>query len=76
VNREKGGVARKACGTACIGCIKCQKACAFESITISNNLAYIDYTKCRLCRKCVSECPTNAIVELNFPPRKQEVKSE
>ncbi|MDR1339103.1 MAG: Fe-S cluster domain-containing protein [Prevotellaceae bacterium] len=76
VNREKGGIARKSCGTACIGCIKCQKVCAFESITIANNLAYIDDAKCRLCRKCVTECPTNAIVELNFPPRKQEVKSE
>ena len=23
-----------------------------------------------VCRKCVVECPTNAIVEVNFPPRK------
>ncbi|MDR1887539.1 MAG: Fe-S cluster domain-containing protein [Prevotellaceae bacterium] len=76
VNKDKGGTARKSCGTACIGCAKCRKACAFDAITIDSNLAYIDNAKCKLCRKCVPECPTNAIRELNFPPRKQEVKSE
>lgn len=70
VNKDKGGVARKACTAACIGCGKCAKVCAFEAITIENNLAYIDFAKCRLCRKCVAECPTGAIHELNFPPRK------
>ncbi|MDR1169855.1 MAG: Fe-S cluster domain-containing protein [Prevotellaceae bacterium] len=75
-NKEKGGVAKKSCGTACTGCTKCQKVCAFDAITIANNLAYIDYGKCRLCRKCAPECSTNAIMELNFPPRKQEIKSE
>jgi Na+-translocating ferredoxin:NAD+ oxidoreductase RNF subunit RnfB len=69
VNKDKGGVAKKSCAAACIGCIKCQKVCAFDAITIANNLSYIDNTKCRLCRKCVSECPTNAIREINFPVR-------
>lgn len=70
VNRDKGGVARKNCTAACIGCGKCQKVCAFEAITIDNNLAYIDPAKCKLCRKCVSECPTGAIHEINFPPKR------
>ncbi len=70
VNKDKGGVARKACAVACIGCGKCEKACAFEAITIENNLAYIDPQKCRLCRKCAPECPTNAIHEVNLPARK------
>lgn len=71
VNKDKGGVAKKACNVACIGCSKCQQACPFEAITIDNNLAYINDDKCRLCRKCVPVCPTNAIWELNFPPQKE-----
>lgn len=70
VNKDKGGIARKACKVACIGCGKCVKECPFDAITLENNLAYIDYNKCRLCRKCVSVCPTGAIHETNFPPRK------
>jgi Fe-S-cluster-containing hydrogenase component 2 len=70
VNKDKGAVARKACTNACIGCSKCQKVCEFDAITIENNLAYIDYTKCRLCRKCEDQCPTGAIHAVNFPPRK------
>lgn len=72
VNKDKGAVARKACLAACIGCGKCQKVCQFGAITVENNLAYIDYTKCRMCRKCVLECPTGAIHECNFPPRPAE----
>ncbi|GAD05662.1 ferredoxin [Porphyromonas crevioricanis] len=70
VNKDKGGVAKKACTNACIGCSKCLKECKFEAITIENNLSYIDWQKCRLCRSCVEVCPTHAIHELNFPPRK------
>jgi RnfABCDGE-type electron transport complex B subunit len=77
INKDKGGVARKACSNACIGCNRCFKECTFGAITIENNLAYIDDVKCRLCRKCVVVCPTNAIHELNFPPRKTaEEKNE
>jgi Na+-translocating ferredoxin:NAD+ oxidoreductase RNF subunit RnfB len=72
VNKDKGAIARKACKVACIGCGKCAKECPFEAIKVENNLAYIDFTKCRMCRKCVSVCPTGAIHEINFPPRKVE----
>ena len=72
VNNEKGAVARKNCAAACIGCGKCVKQCAFDAITLVNNLAYIDFEKCKLCRKCAAECPTGAIVEMNFPPRKEK----
>lgn len=72
MNKDKGVVAKKACSNACIGCSLCFKECAFDAIKIENNLAYIDYNKCRLCRKCVDVCPTNAIHELNFPPKKEK----
>lgn len=74
VNKDKGGVARKACQAACIGCGKCAKVCAQDAILVMNNLAYIDYEKCRLCRKCESECPTGAIHAVNFPVRKNGEK--
>jgi ferredoxin len=77
VNRDKGAIAMKACKSACIGCGKCAKECQFEAITIEENLSYIDFTKCRLCKKCVAICPTKAIQAVNFPlPKNTEVKKE
>ena len=79
INEDKGGPAKKSCSTACIGCSLCFKECNYDAITIKNFLAYIDYSKCVLCRKCVSVCPTGAIHEINFPARKikkQEPKKE
>ena len=68
VSKDKGAVVMKACKAGCIGCGKCQKVCAFGAITIENNLAYIDPQKCKLCRKCVNECPTGAIVLAGMDP--------
>jgi electron transport complex protein RnfB len=76
INEEKGGPARKNCKVTCIGCGKCEKVCAFDAITIENNLSYIDPVKCRLCRKCVLECPTSAIHEIGFPPPRVKVEAE
>ncbi|MCD7963997.1 MAG: Fe-S cluster domain-containing protein [Rikenellaceae bacterium] len=75
VNHDKGAVARKACKVACIACGKCAKICPFEAITVENNLAYIDFNKCKLCRKCVPECPTGAIWAVNFPTPKPKPES-
>jgi Na+-translocating ferredoxin:NAD+ oxidoreductase RNF subunit RnfB len=75
-NMDKGAVARKSCSVACIGCNMCEKECRYEAISISGNLAFIDSDKCKLCRKCVTVCPTNAILELNFPPRKLLVTNQ
>ena len=75
LNKDKGALARKACQAACIGCGKCVKACTFEAITLKENVAYINYNACKLCRKCVTECPTGAIAEVNFPPKKVETST-
>ena len=72
-NKEKGGIAKKACEVACIGCGKCVKACPHDAIILENNLAYIVDDKCRLCTKCVDVCPTGSILKLNFPVKKKEV---
>lgn len=69
VNRDKGAITRKACTVGCIGCGKCAKVCPFDAIKVEGNVAYIDFTKCRLCRKCVEECPAHAIAAVNFPPK-------
>ena len=66
-NRDKGPVARKACSAACIGCGLCAKTCRHEAITVTDNVAYIDYAKCKLCRECEAVCPTGAIHGVNFP---------
>ena len=77
VNKDKGPVAMKACKTACIGCGKCVKECKFEAITVENNVSYIDFNKCRLCRKCVDACPTKSICAVNFPaPKPKPVNTE
>ncbi len=68
VSHDKGAVVVKACKAGCIGCAKCEKVCAFGAITVEGNLAYIDPTKCKLCRKCVNECPTGAIRLVGMEP--------
>lgn len=69
-NEDRGPVNKKACAVACIGCSKCFKVCEYDAITMGNNLAFIDSDKCKFCRKCAPVCPTNAIIETGFPPRK------
>ena len=60
---DKGGIARKACSVACIGCRKCDKVCPVEAIVIDGFLARINPDKCINCGLCAKECPTGAIVD-------------
>jgi formate hydrogenlyase subunit 6/NADH:ubiquinone oxidoreductase subunit I len=70
LNEDKGGIAKKACQVACIGCSKCEDVCPKDAVIMHDNLAYIDPELCTLCRKCVDVCPTHSIIETNFPPKK------
>ena len=67
VNKDKGPVARKACAAACIGCGLCARTCRQGAVTVTDNLSYIDFTKCKLCRECEAMCPSGAIHGVNFP---------
>lgn len=66
-NTDKGADARKACSNACIGCKKCEKTCPAGAITVTNNLAKIDYDKCTGCGECAAVCPTGCLKQIFFP---------
>lgn len=67
INHDRGPAVKKACANACIGCGLCAKTCIHDAITFENNVAYIDYSKCKLCRECEAVCPTGAIHGVGFP---------
>lgn len=58
---DKGAQVRKYCEVGCIGCKMCEKVCEFGAITVKDNLASIDYSKCTDCGKCVEKCPRKII---------------
>ncbi len=72
-SHAKSGDARKACQNACIGCRMCVKACEYGAVTVENNLAYVDDSKCQKCGKCAEVCPTGAMKCVHFKDIPEDV---
>ena len=60
-SQDKGKAVMQACTAGCIGCKMCEKACKFEAVTVENNIAHIDYEKCKDCGACAVKCPKKVI---------------
>lgn len=75
VNKDKGAQANKVCAVSCIGCGKCQQVCGFDAITVADNVAHIDATKCTQCRSCIEACPKSSIIMLGEPLKPVAKKS-
>ncbi len=58
---DRGAQTRKYCDQGCIGCMKCQRECEAQAITVENNVAVIDYSKCTGCGHCAETCPRGII---------------
>ena len=54
-------IGKRACKLGCIGCKLCENVCEAGGVTVSENIAQIDQTKCTGCGKCAEKCPKKII---------------
>lgn len=60
-SHDKGKALMDACIVGCIGCRLCEKNCEAGAVTVTDNLAHIDSSKCTNCGVCVEKCPRKII---------------
>lgn len=66
-SNDPGALVMKVCKNGCIACGKCVRACPQKAIRIENNLAVVDYSKCKRCEECIKVCPTKVIKQIRLP---------
>lgn len=62
-SKDKGKDVKLSCTTGCIGCKLCERNCEQKAITVADNIAAIDYSKCTNCGTCASKCPSKIILK-------------
>lgn len=73
-SKAKGAEVTKVCSVGCIGCGLCEKTCKFDAIHVVNNVAVIDYEKCKNCKMCTKVCPKNTIEPVPSAEEKAKFK--
>ena len=72
-NTEKGAVVRKKCTHGCIACTKCVRECPTGAITVVDNLARVDQSKCSGCGHCTEICVTKCIRMASGPEKVESI---
>ena len=60
-SQDKGKQVMTACKVGCIGCKMCERVCESGAVTVENNIAHIDQSKCTGCGACAEKCPKKII---------------
>ena len=70
-NKDKGPAVTKVCANSCIACGMCERTCKFDAIHVVNNVAVIDYSKCKNCTMCAKACPATPLSPSPLPRRRR-----
>ena len=65
-SKDIGKTVRENCSKGCIACKICEKNCPVQAITVVENLAKVDYTKCTNCGNCATKCPVKVITGIQY----------